>query len=364
MTDVGRYDEDHYMPEDGILVLREPRGGSGEDPLSTSDAHPVGTIVRTGQGWVYASGGDGPCVVRLRSHTSPPAEADEDWADLVEAPYLSPSGAVELTSLTGGTGDEHLLLGEPGLYRLRVAHRPLPQTVGSVEADEEYLQPRDLWQLDFWPVDGAPEPPRWLRRQNPPVWPPDPGWGRLLGYPAIDVVNVVEWNSSGLGMTVDDLRQWGIDHYRGDEWLAQPLGRQSALPGYPTLAEIATQVGLPAPSIRREMLPLAVALGFLTFDGHRYARAEQPPMAFDVLDLSPEAVKFLKASSQVKQFTGYAADLVSIALWGGAEQTVTSLASRTLAAEDNVRATLRYAETRRLLQIDHRPEDRLTLTPL
>ncbi|MEV6412262.1 hypothetical protein [Kribbella sp. NPDC051718] len=360
MTVVGRHEEDHYMPESGILVLREPWATSWEDPLSTSNAHPVGSIVRTGQGWVYASGGDGPCVVRLRSHTSPPADDDEDWTDLVEAPYRSTSGAVGLTTITGGADEEHLPLGEPGLYRLRVAHRPLPQTV----EDEEYLQPRDLWQLDFWPVDGAAEPPRWLRRQNPTVWPADPGWGRLLGYPAVDIVNVVEWNSSGPGLTVDDLQQWGIDHNRGDNWLDQPLGRQSASPGYPTLAEIANQVGLPAPSVRREMLSLAVALGFLTFDGQGYGRAVQPPMAFDVLDLSPNVVKFLKGSSQVKQFTGYAADLVSIALWGGAEQTIASLADRTLASEENVRATLRYAETRRLLQLDHRPENRFTLTAL
>ncbi|MDX6279893.1 MAG: hypothetical protein QOH03_964 [Kribbellaceae bacterium] len=362
MTVVGRYEEDHYMPESGILVLREP-DGSGEDPHSTSDAHPVGTIVRTGQGWVYASGGDGPCVVHLRSHTSPPAETDEEWTDLVEAPYLSPSGAVQLTSLTCGTDADHVLLGKPGLYRLRIAHRPLPQSVHAAEDEEDYLQPRDLWQLDFWPVDGAPEPPRWLRRQNPPVRPPDPGWGRLLGYPAVDIVNVVEWNSSGLGLSVDDLRQWGVDHHRGDDWLEQPLRRQSPPPGYPTLGDIAGQVGLPPPSIQSEMLRLAVAIGFLTFDGGRYARAERPPMAFDVLDLSPEVVKFLKGSSRVKQFTGYAADLVSIALWGGAEQTVASLARRTLASEDEVRATLQYTEAGRLLQIDHRPDGRLTLTP-
>jgi hypothetical protein len=109
--------DDDYLPEDGILVVRDSGTGFGEDEMSAIDAHPCGTIVRTGQGWLCASGGDGPCVVRLQVHADRPGDEDVDaWADLVEVPYRSLAGAVELALLMTGSGDEDLHLGEPGLY--------------------------------------------------------------------------------------------------------------------------------------------------------------------------------------------------------------------------------------------------------
>ncbi|TDO33288.1 hypothetical protein EV643_13386 [Kribbella sp. VKM Ac-2527] len=38
MTVVGQYQEDYYLPEDGILVVREMGAGFGEDEMSATDA--------------------------------------------------------------------------------------------------------------------------------------------------------------------------------------------------------------------------------------------------------------------------------------------------------------------------------------
>ncbi|TDO26245.1 hypothetical protein EV643_1655, partial [Kribbella sp. VKM Ac-2527] len=338
--------------------------------LDATDAHPCGTIVRTGHGWLFAAGGDGPCVVRLRAHADRPGDfGGDDWADLVEVPYRSSTGAVELASLTTGSGDEDLRLGERGLYRLRVAHRPLPQTIGAVAVEEEddedeAREPTDLWQLDFWPVTGTVDPPRWVRRMRPAVRFVDPGWFWVLGYQAIEIANVVRWTSPGDGMTVDDLRRWGIDHYRGEAWLDQPQRMTIPMRNYPSLAEIAAQVGLREPRSRRELLPLFVALGVLTFDGSRYVGVERPPMVQDVLELPAAGVANLEAYQVTGQFTGYAADLVSVALWDGAEQSIESLAARTIGSEDDVRGALQFAEGRGLLRIDHQPEDQFVMVPL
>ena len=358
---LGRHEAGHYMPEDGILVVRDVGVGIA-DELSDNDAHPVGTIARSGHGWLYAAGGDGPCVVHLQLHDERPGDDDLDaWDDVVEVPFESLRGVVELSSLMSSAGDEDLRLGEPGMYRVRVAHRALPPT--PLPDDEDDLQPTDLWHLDFWQVAGAVEPPRWFRRRRPPVSVPDPGWTSLLGLQEIEVANVVEWAGKADGMTVDEIATWGTDHYRGPNWLDQSLRNSHALPGCPNLADIARQVGVRAPRTRRDLLPLYVGLRILTFDGTRYVAIDDKPMAQDVLRLPVDVVTFLEASQAVKQFTGYAADLVSVALWGGTEQTVASLAERTLADEDDVRATLRYAEDRKLLQIEQRPPDKLSLTP-
>lgn len=84
--------------------------------------------------------------------------------------------------------------------------------------------------------------------------------------------------------------------------------------GYPNLAEISAQVGLPEPRSRRELLPLFVALRVLTFDGSRYVRVERPAMAQHVLELPAKVVAVLEAYQANGRFTGYAADLVSVAL--------------------------------------------------
>jgi hypothetical protein len=363
VTVVGRFEDDDYMPEDGLLVVRDSAGGFWDDEMSQVEAHPCGTIVRTGHGWLFASGGDGPCVVRIRAHTDRPDDGGGEWADLVEIPYRCLTGAIGLTSLSTGSGEVSVSVGEPGLYRVRVAHRPLPVS-DELPEDEDSLVPTDLWELDFWPVDDPLDPPRWLRRMRPAVGPLRPGWTSLLSHEVSEIGDVVRWSRADRAMTVDDLTQWGLDHFRGAEWLDKPLYSMSPRPGYPTLAEIAAQVGVPEPTTRREVLPLMVALGVLTFDGGRYVGVERPARAQDVLDLPAQVVSFLEASQAVNQFTGYAADLVSVALWGGADQTAAELASRSLASETDVQAALGYAEGRGLLRVDRGADGQLFLAPL
>ncbi|MEU4394320.1 DUF6042 family protein [Kribbella sp. NPDC023855] len=116
------------------------------------------------------------------------------------------------------------------------------------------------------------------------------------------------------------------------------------------------------PAARREVLPLMVALGMLTFGGERYRRVDRPPLAQEVLRLPGDVVRSLKAVQAVQQFTGFAADLVSVASWGGGEQTVAELAARTLAGEYDVQGALEYAERRKLLRVDRHPDGRISLT--
>jgi hypothetical protein len=369
---LGRHEDEHYMPEDGILVVQDVRAGSWYEDLTANDAHPVGTLGRSGRGWLYAAGGDGPCVVRLQLRDDRPADdeqwagddqwpGDDRWADVFEVPYSSPSGSVGLTGLTSGPGDEHLRLGEPGMYRVRAAHRPLPRAP-EPPRDEDDLKPIDLWQLDFWPDKEPADPPRWLRRHRPPVRAADPGWTALLGLDVPEVASVVEWTGPAEGMTVDDINSWGADHHRGPNWLDQPFYAGHSREGWLTLADIARQVRVPEPRIRRDLLPLYVALQILTFDGTRYVAIKDKPLAQDVLHLPDDVTAWLELSQAVRQFTGYAADLVSVVFWGGTEQTIASLAERTLASEDDVRRTLRYAEERKLLEVQQRGPDEVSLT--
>jgi hypothetical protein len=356
MADLGRFEEGDYMPDSGLLVVRDTAGGGWAE---IDDAHPCGTIVRSGVGWLYAGAGDGPCVVRIEAHLAEPS-AEGEWGDLVEVPFRSTTGAVGLTTITMGAGDEQVCLGTPGPYRVRVAHRRLPVS-GELPESEDELEPTDLWQLDFWPVDVV-EPPCWLRRMTAPVGPLTPGWTSLLPYDVNDIADMVRWNGGADGMSVDELRQWGLEHMRGERWLDDPPFLSNPRPGWPALGEISEQVGLAVPTARRAVLPLMVALGMLTFDGERYRRVDRPPLAQDVLRLSDDVVRFLKESQAVNQFTGFAADLVSVASWGGSVQTVVELAARTLASESDVQGALEYAARRKLLRVAGDPDGRIGLT--
>lgn len=251
-------------------------------------------------------------------------------------------------------------LGAPGSYRVRVAHRALPVS-GELPVDEDDLEPTDLWQLDFWPVDVV-EPPRWLRRRTAPVGQPTPGWSSLLPYDVNTVADIVRWSGGADGMSVDELRQWGLERRRGEGWLDDPPLGSDPRPGWPTLGEISAQVGLAVPTVRRAVLPLMVAVGMLTFDGVRYFGVDRPPLAQNVLRLPDGVVRFLEASQAFIQFTGLAADPVSVASWGGDEQTMADLAARTLADESDVRGALEYAERRKLLRVDRHLDGRLSIT--
>jgi hypothetical protein len=51
------------------------------------------------------------------------------------------------------------------------------------------------------------------------------------------------------------------------------------------------------------------------------------------------------------RFRSFAADLVSVVMWGGTEQTLAGLAERTLVEGEDVRATLEWAARGDLLHI-------------
>ncbi|MFF0341477.1 hypothetical protein [Kribbella sp. NPDC004875] len=359
---LGRTRDDNYMPEDGILVVRDVgAGAAGDEYDGITAAHPIGTLGRSGRSWLYTAGGDGPAIVELRAWDGPPAVDAEDWTDVFEVPYESATGVVALSGLTTGPGADGLRLGDPGTYRVRAAYRQLPPAARP-PVDEDDLQPEGVWQLDFWPAAESLDPPRWLRRRRAPVKKPDPGWRSLLGMQEMEVAEVVEWAGRSDGMTVDDINSWGAEHYRGPDWLSQTLGRDLSREGWPNRADIARMAGLPEPTTRRDLLPVYVALEILTFDGTRYVAVDDKRMAQDVLRLPADVAEWLKGSQAVNQFTSFAADLVSVVYWGGPEQTVAGLAERTLASEDDVRRTLQYAVDRKLLEVEWRTPDELTLT--
>jgi hypothetical protein len=92
------------------------------------------------------------------------------------------------------------------------------------------------------------------------------GWRSLLGYQEIEIANVVRWTGNGDGITVDDLQRWRSDHYRGDEWIDQPLKMTNPRGGYPSLAEIAART-LASEDDVRGALQYAVGPGLLRVDG-------------------------------------------------------------------------------------------------
>lgn len=176
--------DDEYLPEYGILVLRDAYRG-GEDPEPPEGGEQLndgaldllagGTVAGAGFGWLHGNASDGYHRVILESHDAAPPPERAPWTDVVETGYLSPSGFVGLTLLTGASIDEGLDLGGPGDFRVRVSRR---------NAEDEGL----LWRLQFWRA--APEPPRWLVRSRP-VDPADTyfrtdltllaGWSELTG---------------------------------------------------------------------------------------------------------------------------------------------------------------------------------------
>jgi hypothetical protein len=105
------YVTDEYWAEYAVLVIRDHDGEAdhaGMELLAefATDAQPGGTIAVAGAGWLWASAssGDGDNEVRLEIHDDVPADDLADWGDVVETPYLSFSGTVALSLLTG-SGD-------------------------------------------------------------------------------------------------------------------------------------------------------------------------------------------------------------------------------------------------------------------
>jgi hypothetical protein len=108
---------------------------------------------------------------------------------------------------------------------------------------------------------------------------------------------------------------------------------------------------VPAPSRLAGKLGLFVAAGVLVLDDGRYRVPAVTPDPEDVLDLPAERVDRLVVRRDHDRYCSFAADLVSVALWNGATQTLAALAERTLVPEADVRAALERAERRELLRV-------------
>ncbi|MEV6410683.1 DUF6042 family protein [Kribbella sp. NPDC051718] len=369
MAVLGTFEDDDYLPESGTLTVRDTYSGyveygnAGLLEQYATDAQPCGTIARTGAGWLETASGDLTCHVRIQVHDAPP-NLDEplEWGDLVELPYRSASGVVGLTTVTGSWPEEHLQLGAPGSYRVRIARQELPRP-SATDEEGDLIGPWSLWQLDFWPV-AEEEPPRWLRRSEPAVLAGDQGWEFLLGYAASGVISSLDYVSRDeAGTSLEELAEWAAAHSWGDDWLDQPL--TPADHGYQlmTLTAAAEQLGRPAPTTRRMLPPLFTALGHLTFDGDRYRRSPASPLPQEVLRIPAETLSTLEVFQSRSKYASFTSDLMSIALWGGAEQTtVAALAERALASADEVRGALGDAVLRELMRIDGDLAGEFTLT--
>ncbi|SMD18670.1 DUF6042 family protein [Kibdelosporangium aridum] len=370
MALLGTYHEDEYLPEYGLIVLRDTpvEGSWPEWPESVlnegaSAAARCGTFAGGGNAWFEASAGDGYHVITMESHDSEPPE-DGEWDDVAETLYRSWSGIVGLTILTGAQMRPDLRLGGRGLYRVRVAR----------QKGEDF---GDTWRLQFWPQPEPVAPPRWLKRGTPPVPSPDPGWDTVIGSHAWELPYIVSQAGDQDGATIDDVAAWAVAHHRPADWLDERLFPVPA-PALPTghadldeqatqsrssriaeaaaeeakLASYAAQLGVPAPTTRRGLLTFFVAAGLVTYDGRKYRRVSSPPLAREVLRLPADLVTQLAMQSDRRQYQSFATDIASVAAWlDGRAVTVGWLADQLLATQEEVRATLHYAQTQAMLEV-------------
>jgi hypothetical protein len=338
MTVVGVHEVDDYLAEFGTLFVSDDKAHEERGPFGrlNTTVQPSGTFVRTGHGWLEGSAGDGSHVVRMEVHDAAPEDDFSAWEDVAEIPYRCLSGTVGLGYVTGGFCGDVFPLPAAGAYRVRATRRQL----GEDEMD-------DLWLLRFWPAE--PSPPQWFLRRDVAVRPPGPGWSTLFGYAVTDLLFAL-WaarDETG-GTTTAALLRWGAQHMRSPAWLDKPL----PAPNHHELdpADVARQVGCPAPTTLGGMLDLFVAAGVLVDDGG-YREPAVTPNPEDVLDLPEKRRAALIGQRAHDRFCSFAADLVSVAMWGGTEQTLASLAERTLVPQEDVRATLEWAARRGLLRI-------------
>ncbi|HEX6344019.1 DUF6042 family protein [Umezawaea sp.] len=344
MAVLGFYQDDEHWPEFGTLTIHDTDNGdedAGPFEQWGLGGQPCGTVARAGYGWLEGSAGDGPLVVRLEVHDSaPPAESD-DWSEVVETPYRSRSGAVYLTYVTGSPPEDHLRLGGVGDYRVRVATKALPASAEGPEA---------LWVLRFWP-DATPTPPRWLRRSEPAVRSGGAGWEVLRNSPAAELLAVVSMARDETGRTsLDALARWGEPRFGGPGWLAEPLPHKPDSDLDP--AALARRLGLPEPRSAHEVLDVFVAAGVLDEDDGGYRTHLPAPRAEDVLDLPAARRAALRQQDEHNRFASFASDLITVALWGGGEQTAAALAERTLVSEGEVREALDWACRAGLLVVE------------
>ncbi|MGW7537345.1 hypothetical protein [Amycolatopsis sp. NPDC054798] len=326
-------EEDEYLPDYGTIVLRDiPRNESlpaldnellGENATEALS----GTVATAGDGWLHGTAGDPWQAVRCEAHDSPPELRLENWEEIVESPFHSPSGVVSLGSLTGGTWGEELDLGAKGLFRVRMCRK-------TAEPGEE----GDVWLFQFWPVPDEAEPPRWLKRTRPAVHREDPGWQQVLGYHIIEV----SWYFTLVGMQ------------RPDNWLDEPL------PGEEQPSEsVCAQLGVEPPRARRDAVPLLLAAGLLVEDGTGGYSAGNPRRATEVLDLPADLAARMDAAAVRAAYAWLAADVVSIAAWSNPAR-VEDLAALLAVPEEIVEPLLEYSVSDKLIR---RENDAVTALP-
>jgi hypothetical protein len=352
MAILAMFEDDDYLAESGTLIVRDVGAYEERGPFSQhgSDVQPCGTIVRTGNGWLEGSAGPGPDVVRIEVHDSAPADDTADRADVVEIPYRSLSGKVGLDYVTGGSGGDGFALAGADAYRVRVTRR---------RVDEDAWG--DRWLLRFWSAE--PTPPRWVKRRETAVRTAESGWLNVFSHEFGDLLRAVEGTLEDYGdATIESLRQFGIQWNRGADWLDRPLPRRVPIRVLMHPSDVARQLGMPEPGTRAETLDVFVAIGALVEDGGSYCKPAVQPNPEDVIDMPDTHRDRLVQRRDGDRFRSYAADLVSVALWNGWAQTLAELADRTLVPEDDVRATLEWAERQNLLHVAGSLDATFTMT--
>ncbi|MCE7011448.1 DUF6042 family protein [Kibdelosporangium philippinense] len=345
------YLEDEYLPEYGLIVLRDTpvEGSWPELPESVlnengSAAGRIGTFAGSGNSWLQASAGDGEHTVTLESHDSEPPE-DGSWDDIAETLYRSWSGVVGFAMLTGSAVQPDLRLSGPGVHRVRVARRK----------GEDF---GDTWRLQFWPSPVAP--PRWLKRGSPAVPEPDSGWSTVFRWHIWELLFIMAHAAGSQGATVEEVAAWGVEHQRPADWLEErlftaPAGRtdleKQAAEEEATIAGYAAQLGVPAPVTRLGLLTFFVAAGLLTFDGSKYRLVTPQPLAREVLTLPSDLIASLAIQSDLHQFQSFARDIAAVAAWLDRPVPIDWLAEQLLATPDEVRATLHHARSAAMLKV-------------
>lgn len=372
--------DEEYLPEFSTLVVRDKHLFGQYDGVPerlTEDAfgaQPGGTVAVAGAGWLKAAATGDYHEVRLEAHdTEPPADT-ADWLDVLETPYLSVNGSIGLSTVTGGDIEgEPLLLGDPGRYRARLSRRRHPDS-------------GDIWRLQFWPApEAGPEAaddakadsenglPRWLARSSPAIQEPRDRWESVLGRTAYEPVWTVNAAGSDAGVTAAEIEAWCEAHGRPPGWLDEPLWapppaepptghadldeqtarrRRTAITynekERARLTDVARQLGLPGPSTRRDLLPLLVAAGSLSYGAStaRYRRAARPPRVSDVLELPPDEIRGELRRERFDRYNCVTADLVAVVMWSPDHRLRISradLATLLLTTADEAGAIVAYA---------------------
>ncbi|MEV0897159.1 hypothetical protein [Actinoplanes sp. NPDC049802] len=335
MTVVRVFEEDDYLPEYGLIVLRDTSVDWGDrDPdfprHRDRGDEPAGTLAGTGGGWLTAQAyGMARHRIVLELHDSAPAADHADWQDVMEAPYRSSSGGLSLTTLTGGIGPVDFHLGHEEWFRVRVRRRAVGDD-GS----------RFTWLISFWPDDRA-DPPVWLRRSAPGVGPGNSGWHAMLPSAVMTVAYLTINAEKALGgpVTAEQVQSWHVvPPVYPAGWMDDPLPDGAKADAY------AGQLGVPPIRRGRDVLPFMEAAGILLRDGDRY-RAGRFDRIDTVLTLSSKDAAIVRKMDAIGRWSRIADDLQSVLRWSRAEPLETTsaeLAARLLIDETDLVGLVTY----------------------